>query len=447
MGKTADTLGHPPTHPAHLVGPVAQERIATLDILRGWAVFGILLMDIEALYRPDEATWTGTDRGVYQFLALFGDSKFWTLLSFLFGLGFSLQLIRAEGRGPGFIALYRRRLLALILIAVAQRLFINFGGHFLIIYGAMGFLLLALRGLPSRTLLPVAVAFTLIPWAYSDGVTLIRERRLANPETRAEVLQADTERRAVTTALQREQREAAQGGYHRQVAVRAKLLYRMYISNAYESLSGGFINPPLSYVSWLSQLAFFLVGLYVGRRRVLQDIRGHLPLIRRVLIVGLALGLALNAVRYFITCATGNCWPDPLSQPYATRFLVRLLRRLSDPALALAYGSALVLLAQRRSWQKLFPPLAAAGRMALTNYLLQGVLLGLLAPTFGFGVYKQISPSLGPALAVAIYAALMLLSVWWLRRFRFGPAEWLWRTLTYGRLQPMLLQTSIPPAA
>ena len=186
-------------------------------------------------------------------------------------------------------------------------------------------------------------------------------------------------------------------------------------------------------------MAFFLVGLYVGRRRILQDIRGHLPLIRRVLIWGLALGLAVNAVRYFITCATGNCWPDPLSQPYATRFLVRMLRRLSDPALAFAYGSALVLLAQKRSWQKQFAPLAAAGRMALTNYLLQGVLLGLLVPTIGFGVYKQVSPSLGPALAVAIYAALMLLSVWWLRRFRFGPAEWLWRTLTYGKLQPMRL--------
>ena len=212
------------TAPLPGFGPVAPHaRIETLDILRGWAVFGILLMDIEALYRPEEATWTGTDQGVYQFLALFGDAKFWTLLSFLFGLGFALQLIRAEGRGPGFIALHRRRLLALLLIAVAQRLFINFGGHFLIIYGTMGFLLLALRGLPSRTLLPAAVAFTLIPWAYSDGLTLIRERRLANLETRAEVLRADTERRAVTTALQR---EAAQGGYHRQVAVRAKLLYR-----------------------------------------------------------------------------------------------------------------------------------------------------------------------------------------------------------------------------
>ena len=431
---------------AHPVGPVAErERIATLDLLRGWAIFGILLMDIETLYRP-EATWTSGDQGVYQFLALFGESKFWTLLSFLFGLGFSLQLIRAEGRGPAFIALYRRRLLALILIAAAQRLFIGFGGHFLIIYGAMGFLLLALRGLPSRTLLPAAVALTLIPWAYSDGVSLIRERRLANPETRAEVLQADSERRVVTTALQREQREAAQGGYHRQVTVRAKRFYRMYVSNAYESASSGFVNPPLIYVAWLSPLALFLVGLYVGRRRILQDIRGHLPLIRRVLIWGLALGLAANAVRYFMTCATGECWPDHLSQPYATRFLVRLLRRLSDPALAFAYGSALVLLAQRRNWQKLFAPLAAAGRMALTNYLLEGVVLGILVPTFGFGVYSQIGPTLASALAVAIFSALMLLSTWWLKYFRFGPAEWLWRTLTYGKLQPMRLQQPLAPA-
>ena len=110
-------------------------------------------------------------------------------------------------------------------------------------------------------------------------------------------------------------------------------------------------------------------------------------------------------------------------------------------------ASAIVLLAQRRDWQKLFAPLAAAGRMSLTNYLLMALLLGVLAPAFEFGVYKRLGPALSSALAVAIYAALIFGSTWWARHFRFGPAEWLWRSLTYGKLQPMRLQPSLAPDA
>ena len=190
----------------------------------------------------------------------------------------------------------------------------------------------------------------------------------------------------------------------------------------------------------------FLVGLHAGRRRILQDITGHLPLIRRVLLGGLSLGVAVNAVRYFLTCAGGDCWPSPFAMPYTTHLLVVILREISNLALAFAYGSAFVLLAQRRFWHALFAPLAAAGRLALTNYLLMALLLGIVAPTFGFGVYKRLGPTLASALAVAIYATLMLLSTWWSKRFRFGPAEWLWRSLTYGRLQPIRLRPSPAPA-
>ena len=445
MEQMVATLSHPPTALANSSPVAQQQRIATLDILRGWAIFGVLLMDIEALYGPP-ATWSGSDQGVHSFLAIFGESKFWTLLSFLFGLGFSLQLVRAEGRGRGFIANYRRRLLALVLIGLAQRLLLNWGGHFLIVYGAMGFLLFALRGIPSRTLLSAALAFTLMPLAYSDGLDRLRERRLANPETRAEVLRSDAERSAAGVALRAEQREAANGGYRQRLAFRAKSMYRLYVANAYESLAGRFINPRLTYVTWLPQLGLFLVGMYVGRRRILQDIPSHLPLIRRVLIWGLAFGLAAGAVRYSLTCATGECWPDRENQTYATYLLISMLRRFGDPALAFAYGAALVLLAQRREWQQLFAPLAAAGRMALTNYLLMALLLGVLVPTFGFGVYRRIGPTLASALAGAVFAMLMWLSTWWLKHFRFGPAEWLWRTLTYGKLQPMRLRPSLVPA-
>jgi uncharacterized protein len=145
------------------------------------------------------------------------------------------------------------------------------------------------------------------------------------------------------------------------------------------------------------------------------------------------MGLSVSAGRYFVT--------DPSNRAYATRHLISVLGVFGDPALAFAYGSSIVLLAQRRSWQKVFVPLAATGRMALTNYLLMALLVGVLAPAVGLGVYQRIGPTLGPGLAVATYAGLMCLSTWWLKHFRFGPAEWLWRTLAYGTLQPMRLRS------
>ena len=144
------------------------------------------------------------------------------------------------------------------------------------------------------------------------------------------------------------------------------------------------------------------------------------------------MGLVTSAGRYFISSPFHHQPRDSTSQ-----IIKRLLAVFGDPALAFAYASAIVLLAQRQVWQKLFAPLAAAGRMSLTNYLLMAVLLGILAPTFGFGVYKQIGLTLSSFLAVAIYAALMWLSTWWLRRFRFGPVEWLWRSATYAKWHPM----------
>lgn len=410
----------PVAAPTALAPVVPRQRIQIIDILRGWAMFGVLLVDIGVLWRPE--SWSGTEQGVYRFFALFAEEKFYTLLSFLFGLGFSLQLTRAEGRGPGFISAYARRLFALLLIGFFQTVFLLWDGPVLIAYAATGFLLLALRRVPSRILLPLAFTLMLVPWAYSAGVDYIHARRLANPQTRVEVLRADSAGNAGWVALGEEAKKTpGKPSYARRVALQAREVYLVYTSER-------------SWMSWVSPyyLGLFLVGLYAGRRRFLLDIPAQLPLIRRVLFWGLAVGLVTSAGRYFISSPLHHQPRDSASQ-----LVKRLLAVFGDPALAFAYASAIVLLAQRRDWQKLFAPLAAAGRMSLTNYLLMAVLLGILAPTFGFGVYKQIGLTLSSFLAVAIYAALMWLSTWWLRRFRFGPMEWLWRSATYAKWQPM----------
>jgi len=114
-----------------------------------------------------------------------------------------------------------------------------------------------------------------------------------------------------------------------------------------------------------------------------------------------------------------------------------ILEPFADAALSFCYAATVVLLAQHTGWRKFLTPLAAPGRMALTNYLLQSVAFAILCPVYALGLFQQVRPAPAWGIAVVIFGVQLLISVWWLPRFRFGPAEWLWRTLTYGKLQPM----------
>jgi uncharacterized protein len=113
------------------------------------------------------------------------------------------------------------------------------------------------------------------------------------------------------------------------------------------------------------------------------------------------------------------------------------LWRVGAPALSFFYASAIVLLFQQAGWRKRLAPLAAVGRTALSNYLLQSVICTTIFYSYGFGLYGRTGWLAGVVLAFLIFAVQVPVSLWWLRRFRFGPVEWLWRSVTYGKRQPM----------
>ena len=119
-----------------------------------------------------------------------------------------------------------------------------------------------------------------------------------------------------------------------------------------------------------------------------------------------------------------------------------LLWYVGTPALSFSYACIVILLAQKERWQRLLAPLAAVGRTALSNYLLQSVLFSTIFQHYGLAMAGRIGPGLDVALTTLIYSLQLPVSVWWLRHFRFGPAEWLWRKLTYGKLQPV--HTTVP---
>ena len=183
--------------------------------------------------------------------------------------------------------------------------------------------------------------------------------------------------------------------------------------------------------------AMFLPGLYAGRRGIFQDIPGHLPLFKKTLWWGLALGAGSNLIYEIaneVNTADGSTWVVLIADS---------VRTLGAPALSLSYIAALTLLFQLNTWRVRLRPLAAVGRMALTNYLLQSLSATTLFYGYGFGLFGQVGPALGILITLAIFTPQIPLSVWWMGRFHFGPVEWLWRTLTYLRPQPFRLSRAL----
>ena len=170
-----------------------------------------------------------------------------------------------------------------------------------------------------------------------------------------------------------------------------------------------------------------LLGFYVARRKILEDIGRHRALIRRVMWWGLALGgssaLAFSVWRYV--------------PPFPQQIIRVYSNVLGQPTFMLFYASAITLLVQQPRWHRLFHPLAAVGRMALTAYVGQSVVYTTIYFGYGLGMYGRLGAAHILPVAAVIFAVEIVLCNWWIKRFRFGPLEWLWRTLTYMKVQPM----------
>lgn len=167
------------------------------------------------------------------------------------------------------------------------------------------------------------------------------------------------------------------------------------------------------------------------RRGIFHRTAEHLPFIQKVQSRALILGLIGN-----IMYALSGEFSNP-SQPSLMSLLGVVGFAFGGPALCFFYASTLTLLVQSSEWRENFAPLAALGRMALTNYLMQTIICTTIFYGYGLGLYGRVGPAVGIALTIVIYGVQIPFSLWWLSKFQMGPAEWLWRTLTYGKAQPM----------
>jgi uncharacterized protein len=191
---------------------------------------------------------------------------------------------------------------------------------------------------------------------------------------------------------------------------------------------------------YLSVLWKFLIGFVIGRRMLLQRADHHIDLYRRILPWAVAIGIAGNTYLAVSTWVY-DMWIPTSSSPAV--LLSWILVEISMFALSIAYLAGLVVLYQRPWWRNKLAVLAPLGRMALTNYLLQSVFLVLLFYGFGLNLLGKVGTSICVILSFVIFGLQLVISRWWLTRFRFGPMEWMWRCFTYGKKQSFRLDTTI----
>ena len=363
------------------------ERIAELDVVRGFALFGVLLAyTVWNLGQPPEETWSATDHVANRMMLIAVDSKAFSLFTFLFGLGFAIQLSRAAARGASVAPVFRRRLIALLGIGLAHALLLR-NGDVLVPYAVLGFALLAALNASGRTLVLLAAASFLYPY-------------LARPAWQA-------------LGLSFVERPDTEGMGH--LASNLLWLRYWYANAAFE---------------WPGMLPLFFLGLYFGRRPLRDSLGRPARDLGRIL----AAGVAISALSFAARAWLAEQWAGS-SLLVGRRIALGFLWNAHAWSLAAAYAVTLVLVARTPSGIRVLAPLGAVGRMALTNYLLQAALI--VPVCIAFDLYDRVSPALGVLLALAVAAIQVPASVWWLGRFRFGPAEWIWRSLTYGRAQPM----------
>lgn len=405
------------------------ERVALLDVLRGFALCGVFVSNSFSWFSgrhilPREQAQAlaapPLEVAVSALYNFFVNQKFVTLFSFLFGLGFSIQLARAKARGSPIVPLYSRRLLVLLGIGVTH-LFGLWAGDVLSSYAVVGFVLLLFRQRSDRTVLAwvlvllVAVPL-LFPLLQRFGPILLHGAQAA-----AEAAKATEEHAAQLRA--------------RFLAGRSSdSFWTAHRENARYFLTGMLLQA--SRLHWMNViLGRFLLGLLAGRHLLLQEVERNRPWHRRLLAWGLVLGVLGNGTWVVVQRLRLAGLVDPAKDAWMVAMPV--IQELGYLGLAAVYVAGFALLFQRERWRRGMQVLAPVGRMALTNYLLESVVSLCIYDGWGLGLVGKLPPSRCVALTLALFALQVLFSHGWLSRFRFGPAEWLWRSLTYGRAQPM----------
>ncbi|WP_439360681.1 DUF418 domain-containing protein [Bradyrhizobium sp. DASA03007] len=393
------------TAPASVAPPKPMspsERLDAIDVLRGLALFGVLAMNIVIAFRvsvfapllPNAEPRGPLDGAVAAGLTVAVGSKALALFSLLFGVGLAIQFERLAGNARRMILLVRR-LLVLLAIGLVH-LYLIWNGDILVEYALAGFVVLPFLG-GARWLM--AGAALLLLGLYLTIPMLPPIVPLPGAAEMA-ALAADATRAYGT------------GGFFDVLEFRIREVPAIFPSHV---------------IGFPRTVALFLVGAFAWRSGVLRRPSAN----RRLLFVVATFGILLGGGLSLATAGQELFdWPS-LGR---ARFSVE---ELGAVVLALGYAAAVIAAVNLSGGQRMLGWAAPLGRMAFTNYLAQSVICGWIFYGYGLGQFGRLGVAATLAIGIFVYLAQVVFSAWWLRRYRFGPVEWLWRSCMYGVPQPM----------
>lgn len=418
-----------------------EERIGMLDTMRGIAVLGILIMNVTGFGLPvaydDPTNWgghEGLNLTVWRIAALFFEGTMRGMFTLLFGAGALLFLQRHTARSPDLrpADLYFRRTMWLIVFGLLNGYVLLWPGDILFYYGVVGLLLFVFRNVSARKLIVAAAVIMILQTAvaatewYGYREASVAAEAAQDVKAAGNALTAEQEKAVESFAAINDEFKPSRADLEKTVAtVRRSYLSALsvFAPETWHLETGFFFQHGL-----LESLGMMLFGMALFKLGVLTGAacaRAYAML----MLAGYAIGLSVNLFE------TGNL----VSGGFSTQALIAsyLTYDLGRIPTTLGHIGLIGLLYRMPALSAVMRNLAAVGQMALTNYLSQSVICMFLFTGAGLALYGQLERHELYYVVAAIWILQLICSPLWLRRFRFGPAEWLWRSLTYWQKQPM----------
>jgi len=407
-----------------LTAPVLPaNRVAMLDTLRGFALFGVLMVNMQFFHDPMMAfmfgfpeTATGADKASILLIKFLFMGKFFVIFSLLFGYGISIFLSKTLTSGVSILPVLRRRLGVLLLIGVLHFVLL-WAGDILMYYAIFGFVLLLFNKVSNKGLVKWSIWLVSISIVLSTLLWLLIRMAMQIPEAAPAFDASDAETvKTLQNMVENVARIYSSGTYSEMVSLR--LHYIQFLA-----LIVPFLLPMV--------LPMFLLGLLGGRKQLIENYSDHLPFFRKSMWVGLSVGLPSSLLFVY-------AFLNIKQMPMVVNSVLYTIGSLGGIFMGLFYISTLVLLASKNKLKTFSAWMSPVGKMALTNYLLHSIICTTIFYGYGFGLIGQIGAFQGVLLAIVIFIVQIPLSRFWLSRFYYGPFEWLWRILTYGKAQPFV---------
>jgi uncharacterized protein len=366
---------------------MASERLALVDVLRGVAILGVLLAyTLWSLGTPPAETYSHTDVVIDTLGSYLVDTKFISIFAFLFGVGTAQQWRRTDDSRRR-TAIHVRRMSFLLAAGVVHATLIR-NGDILAPYAILGLVLLGARRVSDRQLVVAIIVLALLPYGMQIAYAVFGWKPADRPGAGSDAA-----------------------------------LWTHYWTDNFVWVRYWALTNPL--FQWPRVLAVMLAGVLADRARLMPRIAADRRLAWKIL--GVALPLAVIAKLGLI--ALESEWSEHRAA-LARGIVFNQVYYVAAWSLAAVYVALFALICQRPGWPARLQWLRAVGRMAFTNYLLQGLIV--VPVCLAFGLFDTVSPTRGLLLALGVMAIQIPFSMWWLGRFEYGPVEWLWRRVTYG---------------